>query len=90
MVTKAKISQEISSNINLPNNKSKKILESFLLVIKKHSRSKKIKISGFGTFYTSRTKQRMGRNPKTKKSYIIRPINKLKFTPSNKIRKNIN
>ena len=66
------------------------ILESFLLLIKNKSKSRLVKLSGFGSFSFKKTPKRLGRNPKTKDSYIIPVLNKLNFKPSNKIKENIN
>ena len=46
----------------------------------------KIKISGFGTFSTKRTLERVGRNPKSKESYIIPSFKKLTFNASAKVK----
>ena len=54
------------------------------------SKSRIVKISNFGTFYTKYTPQRLGRNPKTKEEFIISKRLKLFFKPSNKIRSIIN
>ena len=67
-----------------------KILESFLLLIKSKAISKSVKLSGFGSFNFKKTPQRIGRNPKTRDSYIIPEMNKLNFKPSSKIKENIN
>jgi len=66
------------------------ILESFLLLIKNKSKLRSVKLSGFGSFSFKKTPKRLGRNPKTKDSYIIPEINKLNFKPSNKIKEKIN
>ena len=66
------------------------ILESFLSLIKNKSKSRLVKLSGFGSFVFKKTPKRLGRNPKTKDSYIIPELNKLKFKPSNIIKENIN
>ena len=62
------------------------ILESFLLSIKNKSKSRLVKLSGFGSFGFKKTPKRLGRNPKTQDSYIIPELNKLNFKPSNKIK----
>jgi integration host factor subunit alpha len=54
------------------------------------SKSRIVKISNFGTFYTKNTPQRTGRNPKTKEEFVISKRLKLFFKPSNKIRSIIN
>ena len=66
------------------------VLESFLLLIKNKSRLRSVKLSCFGSFSFKKTPKRLGRNPKTKDSYIIPELNKLNFKPSNKIKEKIN
>jgi nucleoid DNA-binding protein len=66
------------------------LLESFLLFIKKEAKLNKVKLSNFGTFSSKKTPKRIGRNPKTKDSYIIPQLSKLNFKPSNKIKEKIN
>jgi len=85
-VTKKIINREIANNVVLSSEDSHQILEKFISIIKKESKDKNVKISGFGTFYKKKTVQRNGRNPKTKESYIIYPRVKLLFKASKKIR----
>ena len=66
------------------------VLESFLLLIKNKSKSRVVKLSGFGSFSFKKTPERNGRNPKTQDSYIIPELNKLNFRPSNSIKRDIN
>ena len=66
------------------------ILESFLLLIKVKAKLKPVKLSCFGSFSFKKTPKRLGRDPKTKDSYIIPILNKLNFKPSNKIKEKIN
>ena len=66
------------------------VLESFLLLIKNKSRLRSVKLSCFGSFSFKKTPKRLGRNPKTKDSYIIPELNKLNFKPSNKIKEKLN
>jgi nucleoid DNA-binding protein len=69
---------------------AKNILESLLSLIKIKSNLGSLKLSSFGTFSFKKTPKRLGRNPKTKDSYIIPELNKLSFKPSNKIKEKIN
>ena len=64
--------------------------QSLLLLIKNKSKLRIVKLSSFGSFSFKKTPKRLGRNPKTKDSYIIPEINKLNFKPSNKIKEKIN
>lgn len=74
----------------IPICESSRILESFLEIIKSKSKSTTVKLSGFGSFSVKKTPERLGRNPKTKESYIIKQQNKFNFKPSNKIKRDIN
>ena len=65
-------------------------LNQFISLIKNSSKKKDIKISGFGTFFMKNTAQRIGRNPKTKESYIIESRKKLNFRGSNILKKILN
>ena len=88
--SKTNIIKNISKKSLVSASDATSILESFLLLIKNKSKSTSVKLSGFGSFNFKKTPERLGRNPKTKDSYIIPEHNKLNFKPSNKIKENIN
>ena len=88
--SKADIVKNINKKSLVSSNDAKSILESFLLLIKEKAKTKSVKLSRFGSFSYKKTTKRLGRNPKTKDSYIIPELNKLNFKPSNKIKENIN
>tara|TARA_B100001093_G_C25971138_1_gene653344 strand:- start:239 stop:511 length:273 start_codon:yes stop_codon:yes gene_type:complete len=90
VTTKAKISKIISNELEIPHKISLKFLDSFLDSLKSHSLNKIVKLSGFGTFMIHKSPQRIGRNPKTKESYIIKPRNKIIYKPSQKIKEILN
>ena len=89
-MNKKLIAKNISSELNINLSLSNKITNAFIKIIKNVSKDKNIKISGFGTFYKHKTPKRMGRNPKTKESYIIQPMEKISFKSSNIVRKIVN
>lgn len=89
-LNKKNIIRNISLDTDLSYSEAASIMESFLLLIKIKSKSKTLKISNFGSFSFKKTPKRLGRNPKTKDSYIIPVLNKLNFKPSNKIKEKIN
>ena len=89
-LTKSKIINNLKKNSLLSVNEASSIFESFLSLIKSKSKSKSVKLSGFGTFSFKKTPKRVGRNPKTKDSYIIPELYKLNFKPSNKVKEQIN
>tara|TARA_B100000989_G_C19484938_1_gene446966 strand:+ start:13 stop:285 length:273 start_codon:yes stop_codon:yes gene_type:complete len=90
MTTKADIVKQIYKGLDIDQSSSKKLLEKFIQLIINNSHKKTTKISGFGSFEYRKTAKRIGRNPKSKESYIIYPMNKLFFRPSNQLRKTIN
>tara|TARA_B100000768_G_C10997172_1_gene256396 strand:+ start:84 stop:356 length:273 start_codon:yes stop_codon:yes gene_type:complete len=90
MSTKAKISLKVSKDIDISLLVAQRVVEFFLVTIKKTSKSSAIKITGFGTFMLQETPERVGRNPKTKESYIIPKRNKLKFKASSKVKETLN
>ena len=85
-LTKNNIINYLKKNSSLSVGEASSIFESFLSVIKTKSKSKSVKLSGFGTFSFKKTPKRAGRNPKTKESYIINPVKKLVFVASKKVR----
>ena len=89
-LTKNNIITNLNKNSSLSVGEASSIFESFLSVIKTKSKSKSVKLSGFGTFSFKKTPKRAGRNPKTKDSYIIPELYKLNFKPSNKVKEQIN
>tara|TARA_B100000989_G_C19124590_1_gene296814 strand:+ start:85 stop:357 length:273 start_codon:yes stop_codon:yes gene_type:complete len=90
MANKASISKVLSENLGITLAESSLITNSFFEIIKNNSFQKRIKLSGFGTFFVHRSPKRMGRNPKTKESYIIGARKKLNFKASNKIKEILN
>ena len=86
---KKEIAKSLSSKAFLPNELSKSFLDKFIYLLKSNH-IKQIKISNFGTFSKKKSPQRLGRNPKTKKEYVISEREKLTFKASNKIKEIIN
>ncbi len=74
---------------------SKKILDTIFddilnIIIENLRKSKKVKISNFGTFEIRYKKRREGRNPKTKEKKMISERNVVLFKPSKDFKKFIN
>ena len=74
---------------------SKKISETLLedifeIILTNIIKSKKVKISKFGTFTLRKKKQRIGRNPKTKERKIITERNVILFKASKEFKEYIN
>ena len=86
-LTKRDIAKNISLVTDLNLIESSKVLDEVILQIIISSKKSNVKLSNFGTFSYKLTPERIGRNPKTKKEFIIKEQNKFSFSPSNKIKK---
>jgi nucleoid DNA-binding protein len=86
---KKDIVKNIKSKARITSNDSKSLLDRLLYLIKDNHMSK-IKITGFGSFQTHITPERLGRNPKTKEKFVISSRRKLSFKPSNSVKKILN
>ena len=89
-MTKKKIATALSSYLHFIHKDSLNFTNSFIDIIKSNSKKCDIKIHEFGTFYMHSSPKRIGRNPKTKESYIIPNITKLSFKASKKIKDILN
>ena len=70
---------------------SETILEEFFdIILKNLIKTKKVKISKFGTFSLKRKKSRVGLNPKTKEKALITERNVVTFKASNEFKKYVN
>tara|TARA_E500000178_G_C16971235_1_gene731017 strand:- start:136 stop:408 length:273 start_codon:yes stop_codon:yes gene_type:complete len=90
MTTKAAISKKLSKDCGTSLKESSLILEYLILLIKKNSKNKIIKINKFGTFYYKKTVKRIGRNPLTKKEHHIKSFLKLNFKASKRVKDILN
>ena len=84
-VTKKDLSAILKKELKLSIETSDSLVDEFFQAIKTTLRSKKnLKLSGFGTFETFKTKDRMGRNPKTMEEFEIPAQNKVRFSSTSK------
>ena len=89
--TRKSLIRKIYKNVGFSKNFSSKIVDNFFeSLISALVMSNKIKISSFGTFKVINTKERTGRNPKTKIEAKILPRKVVKFKPSSFVKKEIN
>lgn len=89
--TRKNLIRKIYQNVGFSKNFSSKIIDNFFeLLISATIISNKIKISSFGTFKVINTRERTGRNPKTKIEAKILPRKVVKFKPSSFVKKEIN
>ncbi len=88
-VTKKDLATNISKKLRLSQKDSLFFVNSFFqFVIDNHKLD--INLASFGTFSFEDTPKRIGRNPKTLQKFEIKARKKIKFKPSNKIKKSIN
>ena len=90
-INKNEVLKKIYYNLGIPTAFSDKIINSILeIIIEGLNESKKVKISGLGTFKILNKKSRVGRNPKTGEKFEIKSRRTVSFYPSNKVKKIIN
>ncbi len=90
-LTKKDIVNSIYMQIGYSKKVSETLLEEFFNILLNSLIQKKIvKISKFGTFFLKEKKQRIGRNPKTKKEAVITARNVISFKASKELKKFIN
>ena len=89
-LTKKDISKKINQRIGFSNSYVDKITDNFINILKDSIKYKEINIKNFGTFKTIDKKERVGRNPKNMKNYIISSRKSLSFIISKKFDDKVN
>ena len=89
-LTKKNISKKINSKIGLSALYVNKITDDLISILKDLIKIKEINIKNFGTFKTINKNERIGRNPKNKKIYLITARKSLSFITSKKFNDKIN
>ena len=89
-LTKKNISKVIHLKIGLSAKKVDLIVDDFIQILKYLIRNKELNIKNFGTFKIIYKNERVGRNPKNKKKYMIKARKSLSFRISKKLNNKIN
>ena len=89
-LTKKDISKKINSKIGLSKSYTNRITDNLIFILKDLIKNDEINIKNFGTFSITNKDQRVGRNPKNKKTYLIKARKSLSFKISNNFNKKIN
>ena len=90
-LTKKEIINSIYMQLGFSKKLSESILEDILdLIVLNLNKTKKVKITNFGTFFVRYKKSRIGRNPKTKEDKVINERNVVLFKPSKEFKDFIN
>tara|TARA_B100000575_G_C22978020_1_gene564401 strand:+ start:660 stop:938 length:279 start_codon:yes stop_codon:yes gene_type:complete len=84
-VTKKDLSAILKKELKFSLEISDSFIDEFFYAIKTTLKSKRnIKLTGFGTFEIFKTKERIGRNPKTMENFKIPSQNKIRFSSTSK------
>ena len=89
-IKKIDIIKKLNSKTGLSLNFSKKILNDLISIININIKSGKLILKNVGTFRVVKKKQRIGRNPKTKESFIISSRRSISFISSRTITNTLN
>lgn len=90
-LTKDDIVNSIYTSLDLRKKQSIEIVESFLEIIKKSlENGEDVLISGFGKFRVREKRERMGRNPQTSESMMLRSRRVVTFNASGILRDKVN
>ena len=79
---KKDIVKDLSKKIGFSSNYSKKIIDDLIHIILINIKTGNFNLKDIGTFKIISKKERLGRNPKTKKEYIISKRKSVTFTQS--------
>ena len=90
-LTRKDLSDKIYKNLGFSKKFSSTVIDNFFeTLIQELLKSNKIKISSFGTFEVISKKERIGRNPKTKKEAKISSRKVVRFKPSSIFKEKLN
>ena len=90
-LTKVQMVESIQNQTGFPKNKSLKIVETLLEIIKSTLASgEDVLVSGFGKFCVNEKKARRGRNPATGEDMMLAPRKVVTFKCSGKLRDRVN
>ena len=87
---KIDIAKEISATKGYPVTYSKKIVDDLIQALIEIIKDNQLYLKNIGVFKIIIKNERIGRNPKTMKNYIISKRYSIKFTPSTNLKKKLN
>ena len=86
---KIDIIKDLTNHTGYPLNYSRKIINDIIHLILNNIKNGHLNLKRIGSFKIIEKKERIGRNPKTKKEYIISKRNSISFAPSKFLLKNL-
>tara|TARA_Y100000389_G_C17321006_1_gene443033 strand:- start:532 stop:816 length:285 start_codon:yes stop_codon:yes gene_type:complete len=84
-IIKIDIIKDLSKNTGFSNNFSKKLIDDLINVLIIQIKNGSLNLKNFGSFKLRSKKERLGRNPKTKKEHLISSRKSIIFVASSKI-----
>lgn len=89
-ITREDIAHSMAAQLNLTKKHAHKILNNILCFIKQNlAKDGSLKFSSFGSFYLLEKRERIGRNPKTRKEVMIAPRKSISFRSSDILKNEI-
>ncbi len=83
-LTKQNISKKINNILGFSNTYSLILTNDLIDILREMIKAKSLNIKNFGSFKILKKKERVGRNPKTGKNFIISARRSISFTQSKK------
>ena len=94
MSNKSLKKKDLVNNLSLKTgfslNYSKKLIDDFIEILIQNIKSGQLILKNIGSFKVIYKNERIGRNPKTKKKFLISSRKTISFIPSKKISDNLN
>ena len=87
---KIEIIKSLSNEIGFSNLLSKEVIDNLLIAMRECISENKLVIKNIGSFKLIQKEKRVGRNPKTKESFIISARKSISYKPSKTLTKKIN
>ena len=89
-INKSYLIKDLSTQLGYSNSISKKLISDLIFVMSEILKNEDLILKNLGTFKLIKKKSRIGRNPKTKKAFIIKERLSISFSPSNNFKNKIN
>ena len=84
-INKKNFIKDLSIQTGFSANLTKKIIEDLIAILIREIKTGNLNIKNIGSFKLIQKKERIGRNPKTKKTFLISARKSISFTASQKI-----
>tara|TARA_B100001248_G_scaffold94186_1_gene69898 strand:+ start:96 stop:389 length:294 start_codon:yes stop_codon:yes gene_type:complete len=87
---KINLSENISKKLGVSVSLSKKLTEDLIDILFNKIKDNDLNLKNLGSFKIINKKERVGRNPKTKEEFLIKPRKSISFTASKNFKLDIN